>query len=80
LSQRIYPTEVELNPRGSVYLEHLTLMTLNVELRLDIKMLLLSHRNNYKAKKSKQDKLRINTCENEDGYVVVEASLPHPSN
>ena len=28
-SQEIYPTEVEPNLRGSVYLEHLTPMTLN---------------------------------------------------
>ena len=42
-------------------MEHLTPMS------LDIKM--LSHRNNYMAKKSKQDMLRMNTSENEDGHV-----------
>ena len=53
-------------------MEHLTPMS------LDIKM--LSHRNNYMAKKSKQDMLRMNTSENEDGHVSVEASIPWAEN
>jgi hypothetical protein len=51
-SQRIYPTKVDPNLRGSVYLEHLTPITPNKKClswlhsamkKLDIKM--LSHRN-----------------------------------
>ena len=72
---------------GSVYLEHLTPMTLNekslswlhsASKRLDIKM--LSHKYIYMAKKSKQDMARNNTSETDDGHVSVEASIPWTEN
>ena len=86
-AQGIYPTVVEPNLRGSVYLEHLTSMTLDEKSlswlhssskRIDIKM--MSNKNNYMAKKSKQDMLRINTSETDDRHVSVEASIPWAEN
>mgnify|MGYP001497436458 CR=1 FL=1 len=81
--QGIYPTEVEPNLRGSVYLEHLTPMTLNEKAlswlhssnkRLDVKM--LSHRNSSTSKKSKKELLNIQTLESSNGTMAVEASIP----
>jgi hypothetical protein len=82
-SQGIYPTEVEPNLGGSVYLEHLTPMTLNEKAlswlhssnkRLDVKM--LSHRNSSTSKKSKKELLNIQTLESSNGTMAVEASIP----
>ena len=69
-SQEIYPTEVEPNLRGSVYLEHLIPMTLNEKAlswlhssskRIDVKM--MAHKNSTTAKKSKKEMLNIQTSE-----------------
>ena len=46
----------------------------SVSKRLVIEM--LSHKKNYISKKSKQDMLCINTREDDDGHVAVEASIP----
>ena len=82
-NQGIYPTEVEPNLRGSVYLEHLIPMTLNEKTlswlhssskRIDVKM--MSHKNSTTAKKSKKEMLNIQTMESCDGTMSVEASIP----
>ena len=82
-NQGIYPTEVEPNLRGSVYLEHLIPMTLNEKTlswlhssskRIDVKM--MSHKNSTTSKKSKKEMLNIQTMESCDGTMSVEASIP----
>ena len=82
-NQGIYPTEVEPNLRGSVYLEHLIPKTFNEKTlswlhssskRIDVKM--MSHKNSTTSKKSKKEMLNIQTMESGVGTMSVEASIP----